>query len=85
MTNTTSTTANEPFDPREAERLSCMRLGRVPKLKKDTTVWWKYDEQWYAVVVERRAAGDVFWARHKTGRFKGFAVVVSCACYGGLV
>lgn len=85
MNNSTLTGMSEAFDPREAERLSCVRVGRVPSLKKGATVWWKYDEQWYAVVVERRVPGDVYWARHKIGRFRGLAVVVSCACYGGSV
>lgn len=85
MNNSTTTGMNEAFDPREAERLSCIRVGRVPRLKKGDTVWWRYHERWYAVIVERRVPGDVYWARHKSGVFNRLAVVVSASCYGGPV
>jgi hypothetical protein len=85
MTNTPVLVSDKPFDPREVERLSAVRVGRVPKLKKFDSVWHKDGDGWHAVVIEKRCPGDVYWARHKTGRARGFAVVVSAGSYGGHV
>lgn len=85
MNNRTIDEVNEPFDPREGERLSCVRLGRMPRLRKFDSVWHKDADGWWAVVVERRCPGDVYWARHKVGRLRGTAVVVSCGTFGGFV
>ena len=77
--------SNQPFDPREGERLSCLRLGRVPRLSKFDTVWHKDGDGWAAVLIERRCPGDVYYARHKAGSRRGQAVVVCCGTYGGPV
>jgi hypothetical protein len=83
MNNISGLDFDEPFDPREVERLSCVRLGRVPLLEKSDRVWHNDGYEWGGVVIERRVAGGVFIARRISGRFKGFMVVVSCASYGG--
>jgi hypothetical protein len=85
MTNTPVLVSDKPLDPREVERLSAVRVGRVPSLKKFDSVWHYDGISWHAVVVERRCPGGVYWARIKAGQFRGFPVVVSCGSYGGLV
>jgi len=83
MTNTPVMVSDQPDDPREVARLSAVRVGRVPRLKKFDSVWYCDGNGWCEVVVERRCPGDVYWARRKVGMFRGFAVVVTCASYGG--
>lgn len=85
MTNTPVLVSNEPDDPREVVRLSVVRVGRVPKLRKFDSVWHHDGSGWHAVVVERRCPGDVYRARCKSGKFRGLAVVVTSASYGGPV
>lgn len=85
MTNTRVLCDDEPFDPREVERLSAVRVGRVPPLKKSDFVWHKGPGGWQQVVVQRRCPGGVYIAWTMAGVNTGTSVVVSCGSFGGLV